>query len=99
MKKYARRRIFVEFFCYLKKMTYQNLINKRNQIKCCILFMPTLHFSFKNDNCKNSLEKSSTRKIGKNICCRYSMSIIWAFDHIGNSCSLPRRKDCMEKVL
>ena len=38
--------------------------------------MPTLHFSLKNDNCKNSLEKSSTRKIGKNICCRYSIAIV-----------------------
>ena len=29
--------------------------------------------------------------------CRYSMSAIWAFDHIENKHTLYIRKDCMEK--
>ena len=37
-------------------------------------------------NCKNECaknpEKSLATKTGKNIPCRYSMSTIWAFDHI-----------------
>ena len=32
--------------------------------------------------CANNPEKSSTTKIGENIPSGYSMSTIWAFDHI-----------------
>ena len=34
------------------------------------------------DGCANNPENLSTTKIGENIPCRYSMSTIWAFDHI-----------------
>ena len=50
------------------------------------------------DNCKNDPEKYSIAKIGKRIPCKYSMSSIWAFDHIENKHSLYHRKD-YEKVL
>ena len=48
------------------------------------------------DNCKNNPEKSSTTKIGKRIPCKYSMSTIWAFDHIENENSLYFKKYCMK---
>ena len=36
------------------------------------------------ERCENNPENSSTRKIGENIPCGYSMSTIYAFDHIEN---------------
>ena len=49
------------------------------------------------DRCANNPENSSTTKIGEYIPCGYSMSTIWAFDHIENKHTLYRGKDCMEK--
>ena len=34
------------------------------------------------DRCANNPDNSLTTKIGEHIPCRYSMSTIWAFDHI-----------------
>ena len=47
--------------------------------------------------CANNPENSLTTKIGENIPCGYSMSTIWAFDHIENKHTLYREKDCMKK--
>ena len=49
------------------------------------------------DRCANNPENSLTTKIGENIPCGYSMSTIWAFDHIENKHILYREKDCMKK--
>ena len=48
------------------------------------------------DGCANNPESSSTTKIGELIPCGYSMSAIWAFDHIKNKHTLYRGKDCMK---
>ena len=48
------------------------------------------------DGCANSLENSSTTKIGEHIPCGYSMSTIWAFDNIGNKHTLHRGEDCVK---
>ena len=49
------------------------------------------------DNSKNNLGKSSKRKIGEHIPCRYLMSTIWAFDSIKNS--LYCWEGCMKNVI
>ena len=49
------------------------------------------------DGYANNPEKSSTTKIGEHIPCGYSMSTLWAFDHIENKHTLCCRKDCMRK--
>ena len=36
------------------------------------------------DGCASSPENSSTTKIGEHIPCGYSISTIWAFDHISH---------------
>ena len=49
------------------------------------------------DGCTNNPENSSTTKIEGHIPCRYSISTIWAFDHIENKHTLhPGKKDCMK---
>ena len=49
------------------------------------------------DVCANNPEKSSTANTNKHIPCGYSMSTIWAFNHIGNKHTLYRWEDCMKK--
>ena len=49
------------------------------------------------DGCANDPENSSTTNIGEHIPCGYSISTIWAFDHIENKHTLHRGKDCMKK--
>ena len=49
------------------------------------------------DGCANNPENSSTTKIGEHIPCGYSMSTIWAFNHIENKHTLYCRKDGMKK--
>ena len=44
--------------------------------------------------CANNPENSLTTKIGKNIPCAFSISVIWPFDHIENKHTLYRGKDC-----
>ena len=39
-------------------------------------------------NCKNNPEKCSITNIEKHILCQYSMSTIWAIDHIENKQSV-----------
>ena len=46
--------------------------------------------------CANNPENSSRTKIGNHIPCRYSMSTIWAFDHIGNKHTLYCGKACIK---
>ena len=53
----------------------------------------------KRDGCANNPENYSTTKILEYIPCRYSMSTIWAFDHIENKHTLYRGKRLYEKVL
>ena len=48
------------------------------------------------DGCANNLENSSKTKIGEHIPCGYSMSTIWAFDHIENKHTLYRGEGCMK---
>ena len=50
-----------------------------------ISFADIESFIKKLDGYANNLENSSTTKIGKNIACGYSISTIWAFDHIENT--------------
>ena len=49
------------------------------------------------NGCANNPENSSTTKIGEHIHCGYSMSTIWAFDHIENKHTLHCGKECMKK--
>ena len=49
------------------------------------------------EGCANNPEKSSTTKVGEHIPCGYSMSTIWAFDHIEKKHTLYRGKDCVKK--
>ena len=49
------------------------------------------------DGCVNNPENSSTTEIVGYIPCRYSMLIIWSFDHIENKHTLYPGKDCMKK--
>ena len=79
----------LEFNQYLKsdKMQYiiyadiESLIKKNKKI----------------ERCANNPENSSTTKIEEHISCRYSMSTIWAFDHIENKHTSYHGKDCMKK--
>ena len=48
------------------------------------------------DGCANNPENFSTTKIGKQGLCGYSMTTIWAFDHIRNKHTLHRGKNCMK---
>ena len=45
----------------------------------------------------NNPENSSTTKINEHIPCGYSVSTIWACDHIENKHTLYRGKDCRKK--
>ena len=56
-----------------------------------------LIFNFLKNKCAKIPENSLTTKIGEHIPCEYSMSTIWAFDHIENKHILYRGKDCMKK--
>ena len=49
------------------------------------------------DGCANNPENFSTTEISEHIPCGYSMSTIWAFDHIENKHTLYHGKDCMKK--
>ena len=49
------------------------------------------------DRCTNNPHNSSTTKTGEHIPCRYSMSTIWAFDHIENKHTLYSGEDCLKK--
>ena len=42
------------------------------------------------------IENSSATEIGEHVPCGYSMSAIWAFDHIENKHTLNRGEDCMQ---
>ena len=50
------------------------------------------------DRCANNPENFSTTKIVEHIPCRYSMSTVWAFDHVENKHTICCRKDCMKKL-
>ena len=62
-----------------------------------IIYGDIKSLSRKIDGCGNNPENSSTTKLGEHIPCKYSMSTIWAFDHIENKHILYRREDCMKK--
>ena len=48
------------------------------------------------DGCANNPENSPTTKIVEHFACGYSMSTIWAFDHIESKHNLYRGKDYMK---
>ena len=61
--------------------------------------MLTLNLQLKKiDEYANNPENSSTKKIGEHIPCGYSMSTIWAFDHIENKHTLYRGKDSIKML-
>ena len=62
-----------------------------------IIYADMESFIKKVDGCANNPENSSTTKIGEHIPWGYSVSTIWAFDHIENKRTLYRGKDGMEK--
>ena len=49
-----------------------------------IIYADIKSFSEKLHGGANNPENASTRKAGKHILCGYSISTIWAFDHIEN---------------
>ena len=49
------------------------------------------------DGYASNQKNSSTTKIGEHIPCKYSMSNIWALNHIENNHTLSRGEDCMKK--
>ena len=61
--------------------------------------MLTLNLGLKTNGCANNSEKSLTTKIGEHIPCIYSMSIIRAFDKIGNKHTLYCGEDCMKSFV
>ena len=63
----------------------------------CIIYADIESLIKKIDGCANNQEKSSTTKIGEHIPCGYSLSTIWAFDHIENKHTLDHWEDCMKK--
>ena len=63
----------------------------------CIIYADIESSIKKVDGCANNPENSSTTEINEHIPCGYSMSTIWAFDHIENKHTLYHGKDCMKK--
>ena len=59
----------------------------------CIIYGNMEFLIKKIDACANNPENISTIKIGEHIPCGYSMSTMWAFDHIENKYTLYHRKD------
>ena len=59
-----------------------------------IIYVDTESLIKKTGGCGNNPENSSIRKIGEHIPCLYSISTIWAFDHIENKHTLYHRNDC-----
>ena len=55
-----------------------------------MIYLDTESLIRKADGCANNPENSSATKIGEHIPCGYSMSAIWAFDHIENKHTLYR---------
>ena len=63
----------------------------------CIIYANMEFLIKKIDACANNPENISTIKIGEHIPCGYSMSTMWAFDHIENKYTLYHRKDSIKK--
>ena len=69
-----------------------------NSDKMPYIFYADIESSIKKiDGCVNNPENPSTTKIDEHIPCQYSVSTIWAFDHIEIKHTLYRRKDCTKK--
>ena len=54
----------------------------------CIIYADIFNYKIDIDGCANNPENFSTTKIGEHILCGYSVSTIWAFDHIENKHTL-----------
>ena len=54
----------------------------------CIIYDDIYSLTKNIDRCANNPANSSIVKIGQHISCGYSMSTIWAFDHIENKHTL-----------
>ena len=90
MKKYVKIKMFVE----LSKK--DNILVKSHKMSY-IIYADLKSLIKKINGRANNPERSSTKKIGKYIPCRYSMSTIWAFEYIQKH-SLYRGKDFMKKL-
>ena len=89
-------------FCVILRSSGKNNILEFNQyVKSgkipYIIHADIESLTEKIDGCAHNPEKSSTSEIGEHIPCGYSVSTIWAFDHIENKYTLYRAKDCMKK--
>ena len=62
----------------------------------CIIYVDTESLIKKLDGCGNIPDNSSATKIVEHIPCGYSMSTIWAFDHIESKNTLHCEKDRMK---
>ena len=63
----------------------------------CIIYFDTESLIKKIDACANNPENLSTTKIGEYIPCRYSMSVMQAFESTENKHTLHRGEDCVKK--
>ena len=63
----------------------------------CIIYTNMESLIKRTDGCANNPENSSTIKIGEHVLSGYSMSAIWAFNHIENKHRLHQQKDCMKR--
>ena len=55
-----------------------------------------IEYLIEKDAYANNAKTSSTTNVGEHFPCRFSMSIIWAFNNLGNKHTLYRGSDCMK---
>ena len=72
-----------------------NQYMKSNKIPY-IIYVDFQSLNKKIDGCANNPEKCSSKKLGENILCGYSMSTIWTFDYIENEHPLYCAEDCVK---
>ena len=89
MKKYVKRKDFCGIIMPSEK---DNILQFNQYMKSdkmpYIIYADIESLIRKINGCANNPENSSTTKIGEHIPCGYSMSTIWAFDHIENKYTL-----------
>ena len=96
IKKYVKIRIFVELPSGKDNILEFNQYMKSDKMRYFI-YAHIQSLIKKIDGYANNPEKFSTTKISEHIPCRYSISIIWAFDYIENKHTLYGGKDYMKK--
>ena len=96
MKKYLKRKFFVELFCHPKKYIYiLEFIQYMMLGKMTYIINADIESLIKKQITVKITQKAA--KIVRHIYCGYSMTAIWTFDHIKNKHSLYRGKGCMKK--